>query len=122
MVFLSNHICHNVSDYNMYLYIILLLYVHMYAYSGLSTYQVYTQYLISFVIDCYIFIGTMMTYELDSSDSLRVGRYSVLIREVETGGEGYGRFGIYSCEYVLAMIIQCTAAEICCGHVRASVL
>ena len=37
------------------------------------------------------------------------------IREVETGGEGYGRFDINSCKYVLAMIIQCTAAEIHCG-------
>ena len=40
----------------------------------------------------------MTTHDLDSSDSLPVGRYIVLIREVETGGEGYWRFDINSCK------------------------
>ena len=38
----------------------------------------------------------------------------MLIREVETGGEGYGKFVINSCEYILAMINQFTASEIHC--------
>ena len=92
---------------------------------GLCTYQIYTinNNLISLAIDCCIFIEVMTSYALDSSDSLPVGRYNVLIREVETRGEGYGKFDINSREYVLAMINQCTAAEIIyCGLVSASVL
>ena len=54
----------------------------------------------SIAIDCCISIGVMTKYGLYSSDSLPVGQYGVVLREVETGGKGYGRFDITSCEYM----------------------